>query len=134
MNKIIKSKDRVKNLAEVFTPSKLTNLLIDCVDDYYQNNIFATTLDPSCGNGNILLEVFKRKLTYTNDVLGVINSIYGIDIMQDNITECHERLLEYAIEHKFLNEENDIKTFKDIMFKNIKQGNTLEIDFETFFD
>jgi len=133
MSKIIKSKERVKNLAEVFTPPKTTNLLIDCIIDFYQNNVFATTLDPSCGNGNILIEIFKRKLNYTHDILKVINSIYGIDIMHDNINECHERLLECAIESNLLSKE-DIESFKNILKKNIKQGNTLEIDIETFFD
>ena len=64
----------------------------------------ATFLEPACGNGNFLIEILRRKLctlaeqygkqplAYDTHLLQVVGSIYGIDILPDNIAECRERL------------------------------------------
>ena len=55
-----------------------------------------TTLEPSCGNGNFLVEILRRKIKRCrNDkqILVACGNVYGVDILPDNIRECHNRLL-----------------------------------------
>ena len=84
---------RQKQTAEVFTPPELTNEILDKLPSeiWESEKIF---LDPSCGNGNILLEVFKRKLFYKHEPLQALKTLYGVDLMPDNIEELKERFLE----------------------------------------
>ena len=78
---------------EIFTPPELTNEMLDKLPtDVWEED--KTFCDPSCGNGNILLEVVKRKQTYDHDPIKIAKSIYGVDLMPDNVVECKERLLE----------------------------------------
>ena len=55
-----------------------------------------TFLDPTCGNGNILVQILKRRIELGLDPTESCNSLYGIDIMQDNIDDTRKRLLELA--------------------------------------
>ena len=70
--------------------------MCDLVPAEIWQNIDSTFLEPSCGTGNFLVEIFKRKLIYCHkntDILRAYKSIYGIDILKDNIEECKTRLL-----------------------------------------
>lgn len=58
-------------------------------------NIESTFLEPACGTGNFLAEILSRKFNRCNSVkdgLKALNSLFGIDIQQDNVNECRERL------------------------------------------
>ena len=95
MNKQIKSKKRVKDFAEVFTNEREVKAMCDLIPNDVWNNIEATFLEPACGNGNFLVEIFERKLKLCNnekDGLKALTSIVGIDIQQDNVLESRERL------------------------------------------
>lgn len=88
-----KRKERRKQTGEVFTPPELTNEILDKLpDEVWEEG--KTFCDPSCGNGNMLLEVVKRKQSYNHDPIEIVKSIYGVDLMTDNVAECKERLLE----------------------------------------
>ena len=52
-----------------------------------------TFCDPACGNGNMVVEVLRRKLQIGHQPLQAISTVYGVDIMPDNIKECRLRLL-----------------------------------------
>ena len=85
--KIIKSKQRVKDLAEVFTPSHIVKDMCNQVPDSVWDNIESTFLEPSCGNGNFLVEIYRRKLAICKDEkdgLKALASIVGIDIQAAN--------------------------------------------------
>jgi len=83
---------RKKKTAEIFTPPKLVNEMLDKLpDEIWEPG--KTFCDPACGNGNILIEVLKRKLQHKQNPTVALESIYGVDIMGDNIEECRERLL-----------------------------------------
>lgn len=95
--KLIKTKKRVKDFGEVFTPAWLVKDMCDLVPSKVWNNIESTFLEPSCGNGNFLVEIFDRKLKRCKtpkDGLKALNSIFGIDIQADNVEESKERLFE----------------------------------------
>lgn len=97
MEKIIKSADRVKNIGEVFTPQKTVDFMLDQPEIAAKvNSLTATFLEPSAGEGAFLVELLKRKLIYAksqangkkdlqNKFLQALSTLYGIEIMEDNV-------------------------------------------------
>lgn len=95
--RIIKSSDRVKNMGEVFTPKKTVDYMLDQSEIKEKvNSLTATFLEPSAGEGAFLVEILKRKLNYAkaqsqttkeckNNFLLVLSTLYGIELMEDNI-------------------------------------------------
>lgn len=96
--KLIKSKERVKNFAEVFTPAWLVKDMCDLTDRDSEKkigDIFTTVLEPACGNGNFLVEILERKLKNCKtelDITRALMSVYGVDIQADNVVEAKERM------------------------------------------
>ena len=93
--KLIKSKKRVKEFAEVFTPDFIVKDMCDLIPSEIWENIESTFLEPACGNGNFLVEIYARKLERCKDEkdgLKALASIVGIDIQQDNVDESRLRL------------------------------------------
>ncbi len=91
----IKSKQRVKDHAEVFTAEREVKAMCDLVDDEL-SRIDSKVLEPSCGNGNFLVEIYRRKLKNCKDEkdgLKALASIVGIDIQADNCEESRQRLM-----------------------------------------
>lgn len=141
LSKIIKSKERVRDLAEVFTSDKEVNAMLDLVK-YLSENVENTLLEPSCGNGNFLVAILKRKLEtiktkYRNQIdaefymIKAVASIYGIDISEENVLEARERLF-YEVKDFYSNSYNTKKAtegFWDsvrwIIEKNIVIGDML---------
>lgn len=98
---MIKSKQRVKRYAEVFTPDFVVKDMCDLVPSEIWENIESTVLEPACGNGNFIVEILDRKYSYCKtekDGLKALASVVGVDIQQDNVDECRERLLKQYIE------------------------------------
>jgi hypothetical protein len=94
MKPIDRSK-RARKTSEIFTPPGLVNEMLDKLV-YYSNGMMGedkTFCDPACGDGNILVEVLKRKLSWGHRPIKALETIYGCDIMADNIMHCRYRLL-----------------------------------------
>ena len=101
----IKSKARVRARGEVFTAAREVNAMLDLVKDETEN-IDSTFLEPACGDGNFLDEVLRRKLTVCQKRYGrspadyekfsflACTTLYGVDIMADNVAQCRARLFE----------------------------------------
>lgn len=101
----IKSRKRVAERGEVFTAEREVNAMLDLVKQETER-IDSRFLEPACGNGNFLVEILRRKLEvikrqYKKQLTELelqttiaLSSIYGIDIMKDNVEECCQRLLE----------------------------------------
>lgn len=101
MQKLIKSKERVREHGEVYTPEWLVKDMCDALPSEIWENIESTFLEPCCGNGAFLAEIFERKLKLCKDErdgLKALNAIFGIDIQQDNVIESRERLLEMYLD------------------------------------
>ena len=95
MSKQIKSKKRVKEFAEVYTNEREVKAMCDLIPSETWENITSTFLEPACGNGNFLVEIYARKLERCKDEkdgLKALASIVGIDIQQDNVDESRLRL------------------------------------------
>ena len=90
---LVKHPDRVKDLGEVFTP---TPLVLEILEELPVTvwEPAKTYLDPTCGNGQFLAAVLiiKMALGHTD----ALSTIYGVDLMQDNVDECRQRLIDIA--------------------------------------
>ena len=128
--KLIKSKTRVKEFAEVFTPSFIVRDMGYLSPAEIWENIESTFLEPSCGNGNFSVEILKRKYSRCKtpkDGLKALASVVGIDIQEDNCNECRERLLKQYTEHFPTANNIAIATAYKILQNNIICGDSLKI-------
>ena len=90
MSGVEREQTRVKATGEVFTP---TELVQEVLDQYNFDDAEQPFMDPSCGDGQFLGEVLIRKLESGMDFETALAGIQGMDIMQDNVDLCRERLL-----------------------------------------
>lgn len=138
-----KSKQRVKDHGEVFTNEREVKAMCDLVKDETER-IDSRFLEPACGDGNFLAEILTRKLEtvkrkykkspsdYEKNALLALSSVYGIDILIDNVLACRERLFriwdkEYKAVCKNDACEKTCEAAKFILSKNIVCGNALTL-------
>ncbi|WP_440299616.1 hypothetical protein [Huintestinicola butyrica] len=143
MEKQIKSRQRVADHGEVYTAEREVKAMCDLVSDEC-NRIDSRFLEPACGDGNFLAEILTRKLVvvkkkykksvidYEKNSLLAVSSIYGVDILVDNVAACRERLFkmwrkEYKSVMKTAYSEDTEKSVRFILSKNIVCGNALTL-------
>lgn len=93
MSGIEREKTRVKATGEVFTPTPLVQEVLDKIPQSQFTDPAKTFLDPSCGDGQFLSEVLIRKMENGSTFEQALSTIYGVDLMEDNVRLCRERLL-----------------------------------------
>lgn len=93
MSGVDREKSRVKATGEVFTPTPLVQEILDKLDPELFKDPTKTFLDPSCGDGQFLSEVLIRKVENGSTFEQALSTIYGVDLMQDNVDLCRNRLL-----------------------------------------
>lgn len=138
----VKSRKRVADHGEVFTNEREVKAMLDLVNDQCER-IEATFLEPACGSGNFLIEILRRKLAiiqskyakspteYNTNLIVAVSSIYGVELLQDNVLECRERLfseIEKSYPKKFKNDntfEQLMKSVNYILHQNIICGDAL---------
>lgn len=116
---LIKSKKRVADHGEVFTPAWMVDAMLDLVKGESER-IDSRFLEPACGSGNFLVKILQRKLTAvelkygTSDfekqhfaLLGLM-CCYGVELLVDNITECRANMLEIFADYLNLDEPDDL--------------------------
>ena len=101
---LVRSKKRVADHGEVFTPAWLVENMLDLVKAESER-VDSRFLEPACGSGNFLVPVLRRKLATVNQrysknqfenshhALFALMCVYGIELLLDNVTECRARLL-----------------------------------------
>jgi hypothetical protein len=139
----VKTKKRVEDHGEVFTSEREVNAMLDLVKQETQR-IDSRFLEPACGNGNFLAEILRRKLEIVKSrykksqieferySITALSSIYGIDILEDNVHECRERLFEiFDKEYTRLFKEKCKQACRDsawfILSRNILWGDALTL-------
>lgn len=139
----IKSKERIRNHGEVFTAEREVKAMCDLVKDE-TNRIDSRFLEPACGDGNFLAEILTRKLAivrkkyakshldYEKNAVLAASSIYGVDILQDNVLACRERIFgiwdkEYTSVCKHDSNNETREAVKYIFSRNIVCGNALTL-------
>jgi hypothetical protein len=127
---LTKSKARVKELGEVFTPAALVSEMLDKLpaDCWLPHKTF---LEPSCGTGNFLIQILQRKLEAGHPPLQALSTIYGVDIMKDNVVESRKRLLQVSLSGGLTLDELSEAVVH--LKRNIIVGNALELDLETLW-
>ena len=83
----------MKATGEVFTPTDIVQQCLDELDQSLFTDCSKTFLDPTCGDGQFLGEVLIRKMENSSTFEQALSTIYGVDLMQDNVELCRERLL-----------------------------------------
>ena len=116
---LVKSKRRVADHGEVFTPAWMVEAMLDLVKDETER-IDSRFLEPACGSGNFLLPVLQRKLAAVELKYGkssferrhyallALMCIYGIELLADNIAECRANVLEVFAEYLNLDESDEL--------------------------
>ena len=93
MSGVQRSQQRVKATGEVFTPTELVQEILDHLPPEVFTDPTRTFLDNSCGDGQFLGEVLIRKMENGATFEQALSTVYGVDLMQDNVDECRRRLL-----------------------------------------
>ena len=96
MSGIERDRLRVKETEEVFTPTPLVQECLDILEREHPEcfkDPTKTFMDNSCGDGQFLSEVLIRKMENGIDFETALSTIYGVDIMEDNVLLCRQRLL-----------------------------------------
>lgn len=146
MKKQVVSRKRVADHGEVLTGKREVNAMLDLVKSETER-IDSRFLEPACGTGNFLTEILERKfrvvearygksqLDYERYAILTVSSIYGIDILEDNVKQCRQRLfgifdLNYL--RLFKNKTNDDcrESVRYILDRNIIHGNALTLKTE----
>ncbi len=140
---ITKSKQRIKDHGEVFTPDFIVNDMLDLVKNETER-IESRFLEPACGDGNFLTPILERKLEvvknkykssqveFERNTFLAVSSIYGVELLHDNVAACIERLYKIVDEmySKLYKEKCNTDFRKSIRFvlnRNILQGNALDL-------
>ena len=134
---LVKSKKRVADHGEVFTPPWMVEAMLDLVKGETER-IDSRFLEPACGSGNFLVEVLKRKLAAVNAKFGKsefekrqyalfgLMCIYGVELLPDNIVECRTNLLEIFADYLQLREEDDLyRAASFVLARNLVHGDAL---------
>ena len=139
-----KSKQRIADHGEVFTAEREVNAMLDLVKQETER-IDSRFLEPACGNGNFLAEILRRKLTVVKSRYGknaadyeryaviAVSSVYGVEILLDNVQECRERLYDiwndfYTKQCKLDANDETRQAVRFILQKNILCGDALTLE------
>jgi SAM-dependent methyltransferase len=142
VNQVV-SKQRVADHGEVYTHAREVNAMLDLVKQETER-IDSRFLEPACGTGNFLVEILSRKLAvvkskyqksqleYERYAVLAISSIYGIDILADNVAACQTRLFElfntqYSALFKTQTQDQCRATVQFILSRNILHGDALTL-------
>lgn len=134
---LVKSKQRVADHGEVFTPPWMVEAMLDLVKDESER-IDSRFLEPACGSGNFLIQVLRRKLAAVEIKFGkseferrhyallAVMCVYGIELLEDNIAECRANVLETLAGYLDLDESDDLhRAAAYVLSQNLVHGDAL---------
>lgn len=134
---LIKSKQRVADHGEVFTPPWMVEAMLDLVKGETER-IDSRFLEPACGSGNFLVQVLRRKFTAVEQKYGssdferrhyallALMCVYGIELLADNIGECRANLLESLAEYLRLEPAAELyRAASHVLSHNLVHGDAL---------
>jgi len=134
---LIKSKKRVADHGEVFTPEWMVDAMLDLVKEESER-IDSRFLEPACGSGNFLVKMLKRKLCAVELKFGksefekrqyallALMCAYGIELLEDNIIECRANMLEVLADYLRIDDADDLYgAASHVLSLNLIQGDAL---------
>lgn len=134
---LVRSKQRVADHGEVFTPAWIAEAMLDLVKGETER-IDSRFLEPACGSGNFLVQVLRRKLAAVElrfgrsdfekrhyALLGLM-CIYGIELLDDNIAECRDNLLGVFADYLGILDTEDLhRAASNVLSQNLIHGDAL---------
>lgn len=136
---LVKSKQRVADHGEVFTPDWMVGAMLDLVKGETER-IDSRFLEPACGSGNFLVQILQRKLAAVERDYGksefekrhyallALMCVYGIELLPDNIRECRANLLEIFAEYLGLQQADEFYlAASGVLAHNIIHGDALKM-------
>ncbi|KAB2680016.1 N-6 DNA methylase [Brucella tritici] len=140
---LIKSKQRVSDHGEVFTPPWLVERMLDLVKGETER-IDSRFLEPACGSGNFLVPVLQRKMAAVELKYGKsefekrhytlygLMCTYGVELLDDNIAECRANMLEVLAEYLNIDEHDDCyKAASYVLSQNLVHGDAMTMKGKT---
>ncbi|BDV43400.1 type III restriction endonuclease subunit M [Geotalea uraniireducens] len=134
---LIKSKKRVTDHGEVFTPAWMVDAMLDLVKGETER-IDSRFLEPACGSGNFLVRILQRKLAAVELKFGkfdfekrhyallALMCAYGIELLTDNISECRGNMLEVFADYLNIKEADDLyQAASYVLSQNLIHGDAL---------
>jgi N-6 DNA Methylase len=135
----IKSKKRVADHGEVFTPVSVVETMLDLVKDETER-LDSRFLESACGSGNFLVRILQRKLAAVEFKFGkseferrhyallALMCTYGIELLEDNIAECRANMLETLTDYLSLKESDDLyQAAFYVLTQNLIHGDALKM-------
>lgn len=139
MERQVKSKQRVADHGEVFTPAWMVEAMLDLVKGETER-IDSRFLEPACGSGNFLVRILQRKLAAVELKFGksdfekshyallALMCIYGIELLADNIAECRANLLEIFADYLEIEESDDLyRAAYYVLSQNLVHGDAMKM-------
>lgn len=136
---LIKSKQRIADHGEVFTPDWLVDSMLNLVKDESER-IDSRFLEPACGSGNFLVKVLDKKLLAVERkfaksdferrhyALLALMCIYGIELLPDNIEECRENMLAIFSEYSKINDSDELyRAAAYVLSQNLIHGDAMKM-------
>lgn len=136
---MIRSKKRVADHGEVFTPPWMVEAMLDLVQDETER-MDSRFLEPACGSGNFLVQVLRRKLAVVELKFGkseferrhytllALMCVYGIELLPDNIVECRANLLEILAAYLNLDQADELyRAASYVLSQNLVHGDALSM-------
>jgi hypothetical protein len=134
---LVKSRQRVADHGEVFTPPWMVEAMLDLVRDETER-IDARFLEPACGSGNFLVQILRRKLTAVDRKYGAsaferrhyallaLMGVYGIELLPDNIAECRANLRQIFVDHLGITPTDELaRAATTVLALNLVHGDAL---------
>lgn len=121
----VKSKQRVKDFAEVFTNPREVNAMCDLIPNDVWEDISKTFLEPCCGEGVFILEILRRKFSRCKkrkDYTVALQSIYGMELQADNVEITKNNIIRLCEQYFKIT-----KAEKEIINDHIIQADSLKI-------
>ena len=134
---LIRSKKRIADHGEVFTPPWMVEAMLDLVKDE-TGRIDSRFVEPACGSGNFLVRILQRKLAAVELKFGksdfekqhyallALMCAYGIELLADNIAECRANMLEILADYLGVDESDDLnRAASYVLSQNLVHGDAL---------
>jgi len=136
---LVKSKQRVVDHGEVFTPAWMVEAMLDLVKDETER-IDSRFLEPACGSGHFLVRILQRKLAAVELKFGqsdferrhyallAVMCTYGVELLEDNIAECHANMLEIFADYLKLEKSDELyRAASYVLSQNLVHGDALKM-------
>lgn len=125
---ITRSKERITKNGEVFTPKALVEKMMDKIPVEKWSDPEATFLEPTFGSGNMLICMLERRIASGIEPIQAVKTLYGVELMQDNVDLCKDRIREVLRANKVKID----KKVNDIIDHNFVCSDFFKWDFENW--